>query len=68
MTTIQQAEDRVKRGEAAIKDREASGSPVPNSWLDAYDAAWITLLALVDAEQRQPLVQGEMAIATGRWR
>ncbi len=68
MATIREAEARVEAGDLAIRQREASGRPVPPKWLDAYDAAWVTLLALVDAEQRQPLVQGVMAIATGRWR
>ncbi len=67
MATIQQAEARVLKGEAAIKEREASGQPVPPRWYDAYDEAWKTLLALVEAEQRRA-VQGALALGTGRGR
>lgn len=50
MATIQQAEARVLKGEAAIKEREASGQPVPNSWLDAYQEAWVELLTAYERD------------------
>lgn len=53
MATIREAEARVLKGEAAIKAREASGQPVPQTWFDAYNEAWRDLLALVEAEQRR---------------
>jgi hypothetical protein len=71
MTTIAAAEARVVKGEAAIRQREASGRPVPDTWLDAYDQAWRDLLATVSASQERAQagepVQVGLGINGGRW-
>lgn len=67
MATVAECEARVNRGEAAIREREASGTPVPPAWYTAYNDAWETLLALVEAEQRRA-VQGVLALGQGRGR
>ncbi len=65
MATIREAEARVEAGDAAIRQREASGRVVPQRWYVAYDDAWDTLLRLVEAEQRR-VEQGALALGQGR--
>jgi len=65
MATIREAEARVAAGDQAIRQREAQGRVVPNSWLDAYTEAWDTLLRTWEAEQRRA-VQGALVLGKGR--
>jgi len=57
MATLAECEARIDKADAAIREREARGRTVPDSWLEAYEAAWAELLATWATEQRAPLVQ-----------
>lgn len=65
--TLAEAEARVVKGEALIVARERSGRPVPDSWYDAYEEAWIAVIAAYEAQEAAATVarQAQLPISQG---